>query len=86
MFLHEITVGVIASSWQQLSCFQRVEQADNKTGKRTRRKRKSKTSQVKKGARELELGDERLRAYGVNPKKFKKKLKYLKKTNADIKG
>ncbi|VDD89582.1 unnamed protein product [Enterobius vermicularis] len=65
---------------------ERVEQADNKTGKRTRRKRKSKTSQVKKRARELELGDERLRAYGVNPKKFKKKLKYLKKTNADIKG
>lgn len=32
---------------------------------------------------EINIADSRLRAYGINPKKFKNKLKFGKKKSAD---
>lgn len=47
-------------------------------GIRKNKKQKLKTSQYKMRNQESIISDSRLKAYGINPKKFKRNLKYRK--------
>ncbi|KAL6736538.1 hypothetical protein Aduo_006880 [Ancylostoma duodenale] len=49
-----------------------------------KRKKKKRVHSTEKEAKELNIDDDRLRAYGLNPKKFKNKLKFGKKKSQKV--
>ncbi|RCN25071.1 hypothetical protein ANCCAN_29218 [Ancylostoma caninum] len=49
-----------------------------------KRKKKKRVHSAEKEVKQLSIDDDRLRAYGLNPKKFKNKLKFGKKKSQKV--
>jgi protein KRI1 len=64
-----------------------IEKTENKVNKKADKAqlKNGKVSKKKKNKNVMEsLTDERLKAYGIDPKKFKKKIKYSKNNNKNV--
>ncbi|EYC43425.1 hypothetical protein Y032_0494g2454 [Ancylostoma ceylanicum] len=48
------------------------------------KKKKKRVHSTEKEGKQLNIDDDRLRAYGLNPKKFKNKLKFAKKKSQKV--